>query len=95
MRGQAYPSGDCRARTFPRRFSGHGYYDIAHLDPDPFPPEFFLGYLLDSGIRVTPLLRLSMVWQRRSFSDSVLQDCAVFRSAGYTDMVINGFYIDS
>lgn len=26
-------------------FSGRGYYDIAHLNPDPFPPPYFLGYL--------------------------------------------------
>ncbi|KAK1145766.1 hypothetical protein N8T08_004007 [Aspergillus melleus] len=26
-------------------FSGRGYYDIAHLNPDPFPPSSFLGYL--------------------------------------------------
>ncbi|RDW78733.1 putative carboxypeptidase S1 [Aspergillus mulundensis] len=26
-------------------FSGRGYYDIAHFDPDPFPPPYYLGYL--------------------------------------------------
>ncbi|KAI9832790.1 MAG: hypothetical protein M1819_004010 [Sarea resinae] len=26
-------------------YSGRGYYDIAHLNPDPFPPNWFLGYL--------------------------------------------------
>ncbi|KAL2854636.1 Alpha/Beta hydrolase protein [Aspergillus pseudodeflectus] len=26
-------------------FSGRGYYDISHFDPDPFPPPYYLGYL--------------------------------------------------
>ncbi|KAL2833105.1 Alpha/Beta hydrolase protein [Aspergillus pseudoustus] len=26
-------------------YSGRGYYDISHLDPDPFPPPYYLGYL--------------------------------------------------
>lgn len=26
-------------------YSGRGYYDIAHFDPDPFPPQSFIGYL--------------------------------------------------
>ncbi|KAL4747104.1 hypothetical protein BDW72DRAFT_22979 [Aspergillus terricola var. indicus] len=26
-------------------FSGRSYYDIAHFDPDPFPPPYYLGYL--------------------------------------------------
>lgn len=25
--------------------SGRGYYDISHFNPDPFPPNYFLGYL--------------------------------------------------
>ncbi|KAI9804428.1 MAG: hypothetical protein M1825_001327 [Sarcosagium campestre] len=25
--------------------SGRGYYDIAHFDPDPFPPNYFVGFL--------------------------------------------------
>jgi hypothetical protein len=32
-------------------YSGRGYYDIAHLDPDPFPPEFFLGYLAQNWVQ--------------------------------------------
>lgn len=26
-------------------YAGRGYYDIAHLNPDPFPPEFYVGFL--------------------------------------------------
>ncbi|KAL2865623.1 putative carboxypeptidase S1 [Aspergillus lucknowensis] len=26
-------------------YSGRGYYDISHFDPDPFPPPYYLGYL--------------------------------------------------
>lgn len=26
-------------------YSGRNYYDIAAIDPDPFPPNYFLGYL--------------------------------------------------
>ncbi|KAF7175275.1 hypothetical protein CNMCM7691_007315 [Aspergillus felis] len=26
-------------------FSGRGYYDIAHFEPDPFPPPYFQGFL--------------------------------------------------
>ncbi|EAW12632.1 putative carboxypeptidase S1 [Aspergillus clavatus NRRL 1] len=26
-------------------FSGRGYYDIAHANPDPFPPPYYLGFL--------------------------------------------------
>ncbi|KAL4890087.1 Alpha/Beta hydrolase protein [Aspergillus ambiguus] len=27
------------------QFSGRGYYDIAHFDPDPFPPPYLVGFL--------------------------------------------------
>lgn len=27
------------------KFSGRGYYDISHLKQDPFPPNYFLGFL--------------------------------------------------
>ncbi|KAL5360366.1 Alpha/Beta hydrolase protein [Aspergillus floccosus] len=27
------------------QFSGRGYYDISHLNPDPFPPPYFFGFL--------------------------------------------------
>ncbi|KAJ5495421.1 Carboxypeptidase S1 [Penicillium diatomitis] len=27
------------------KFAGRGYYDIAHKSPDPFPPNYFLGFL--------------------------------------------------
>jgi carboxypeptidase D len=26
-------------------YSGRGVYDIAHFEPDPFPPNYFIGYL--------------------------------------------------
>jgi hypothetical protein len=32
-------------------FSGRSYYDIAHLNPDPFPPEFFLGFLAQNWVQ--------------------------------------------
>lgn len=32
-------------------FSGRGYYDIAHPDKDPFPPEYFLGYLNQNWVQ--------------------------------------------
>ncbi|KAL5342909.1 Alpha/Beta hydrolase protein [Aspergillus crustosus] len=32
-------------------FSGRGYYDISHFDPDPFPPPNYLGYLSQSWVQ--------------------------------------------
>ncbi|KAJ5099821.1 hypothetical protein N7532_006822 [Penicillium argentinense] len=32
-------------------FSGRGYYDIAHKNPDPFPPSYFLGYLNQNWVQ--------------------------------------------
>ncbi|KAI9812725.1 MAG: hypothetical protein M1827_004481 [Pycnora praestabilis] len=26
-------------------YAGRGYYDIAHISPDPFPPSYFIGFL--------------------------------------------------
>ncbi|KAI9781133.1 MAG: hypothetical protein M1835_004356 [Candelina submexicana] len=31
--------------------SGRGYYDIAHMTQDPFPPEYFVGYLSQHWIQ--------------------------------------------
>ena len=31
--------------------SGRNYYDIAAIDPDPFPPEYFLGYLAQHWVQ--------------------------------------------
>lgn len=32
-------------------FSDRGYYDIAHKNPDPFPPSYFLGYLNQNWVQ--------------------------------------------
>ena len=31
--------------------SNRGYYDIAHLNPDPFPPSFFIGFLNQAWVQ--------------------------------------------
>ncbi|KAJ5665072.1 uncharacterized protein N7477_007520 [Penicillium maclennaniae] len=35
-------------------YSGRGYYDITHKDPDPFPPSYFLGYLNQNWVQGGP-----------------------------------------
>ncbi|GIK00387.1 hypothetical protein Aspvir_004410 [Aspergillus viridinutans] len=32
-------------------FSGRGYYDIAHFEPDPFPPPYFQGFLNQNWVQ--------------------------------------------
>ncbi|KAJ6155619.1 hypothetical protein N7470_006185 [Penicillium chermesinum] len=32
-------------------YAGRGYYDITHTDPDPFPPNYFLGYLSQNWVQ--------------------------------------------
>ncbi|KZF22817.1 putative carboxypeptidase S1 [Xylona heveae TC161] len=32
-------------------YSGRSYYDIAHLNPDPFPPSYFIGYLTQNWVQ--------------------------------------------
>lgn len=32
-------------------YSGRGYYDISHFDPDPFPPPYYLGYLSQNWVQ--------------------------------------------
>lgn len=47
-----------------RRHSGRNYYDIATLDPDPFPPPFFGGYLNQAHIQQA--LGVPVNWTRSS-----------------------------
>ncbi|OCL10097.1 alpha/beta-hydrolase [Glonium stellatum] len=55
--------------------SGRNYYDIATLDPDPFPPSFYLGYLNRRHVQQALGVPLN-------YTDSVSSVATAFRSIG-------------
>jgi len=55
--------------------SGRNYYDFATLDPDPFPPSFYLGYLNQPHVQQALGVPLN-------YTDSVSSVATAFRSIG-------------
>lgn len=49
MKADQYCSNDVEGQYV--QYSGRGYYDIAHLNPDPFPPQFFAGFLQQNWVQ--------------------------------------------
>lgn len=62
-----------------------GYYDIAHLQEDPFPPEYFLGYLLKADVQ-------QAIGVKVNFSESINSVYYAFGSTG--DYPRGGFLED-
>ncbi|KAJ9243607.1 hypothetical protein DTO207G8_1686 [Paecilomyces variotii] len=69
-------------------FSGRGYYDIAHFDPDPFPPPYFLGYLNQHWVQ-------SALGVPVNFTESVSSVYEAFSSVGdYPRSDVRGYLED-
>ncbi|KAL4909403.1 hypothetical protein BDW74DRAFT_80709 [Aspergillus multicolor] len=69
-------------------FSGRGYYDIAHFDPDPFPPPYYLGYLSQHWVQEALGVPIN-------FTESVDSVYAGFSSTGdYPRSDVRGYLED-
>ena len=69
-------------------FSGRGYYDIAHPDKDPFPREYFVGYLNQHWVQ-------EALGVPTNFTESVESVYAGFNEVGdYARSDVHGYLED-
>ncbi|KAK6379667.1 hypothetical protein LTS17_005739 [Exophiala oligosperma] len=64
-------------------YSGRNYYDIAAIDPDPFPPNYYIGYLNQPHVQVALGLPLNYTNPGGNAPYYAFQDTGDYPRGGY------------